>query len=208
MTITNFYATLRSENVISGGSQASTETATGMATFTLTEFAGDPGATTLSYNITLSFLDLDGGQTVGDLGDNVTAIHIHNLNLLANGSPNIAGDTAGTRHVLNIFGLPRADDDDMSSNAPAGTVSGLWDDGDLNLDPPGPTEKISDVLTELKSGELFIMVHNNEFSGGAIGGTLVPEPSAWGMGIVGLIALVTSVAFRRWSRRRSTCRTR
>ncbi len=200
MTITNFHAELRSENVISGGSQASTETAVGTATFTLTEFVGNPSATTLSYDITLNFLDLDGVQT-GASGDNVTAIHFHDLKFFANNSPNTGSDTQGTRHVLNVFGLPRQDDANMTFDVANGMVSGLWDDGDENLNPPGPSVKISDVITELKAGELFVMVHTNDFPSGAIGGAIVPEPTTWTLAVAAFAIVAVLVAGRRFSRR-------
>jgi len=81
------------------------------------------GRNTLSYDIRLTNLDLDGLQTdgPGNEGDDVTAIHLHDVTECV--MPNcIPGDTAGTLHVLNIFGIPRGgdDNDDMVFDAVAG----------------------------------------------------------------------------------------
>ena len=51
----------------------------------------DGGAASLSYEITLSGVDLDGNQTPGDANDNVTALHFHR------GSPGQPG-----RHPVHI----------------------------------------------------------------------------------------------------------
>lgn len=206
--VTQFEAILGSAGVISGGSPASTESATGLATFILTQPDGDPSATTLSYSIQLFDLDLDGTITpFPETDDNVTAIHIHNTLLLPDGSPAPSGDTAGTLHLLNIFGVPRGgdDDDDMTFNAVAGTVQGLWEDTDATpLEPMAPTLPVSssDVLTPLFAGDTFLMIHTSQFSGGAIGGfiTQVPEPSSFAVCCLTLGGCVIGARPRRRSR--------
>jgi hypothetical protein len=134
---------LTSGQVVSGGVHGSTATATGRAEFILTHNPAAPELTTLRYEIHLFDLDLDGLQTpgVGNEADDVTAIHLHDVNVCAMPSC-IPGDTAGTLHVLNIFGLPRGgdDDDDMMFDASAGLVTGLWEDSDANPGVmPAPT---------------------------------------------------------------------
>lgn len=203
--VTQYEATLNSANVISGGINSSAATSSATATFTLTKPDGNPAGTTLSYNIQLTDLDLDGTITPGSTDDNVTAIHLHNVALLANLSPNLLGDTAGTQHVLNIFGVPRGgdDDDDMVFNAAAGTVAGLWEDSDATpLEPMAPTFPISSVLSGLQNGDFFLMVHTSEYPGGAIGGfiTPVPEPSTGVLALLGMVGLF-GFAYRKRSRR-------
>lgn len=203
--VTQYEASLNSANVISGGANSSTAPSSATAIFTLTQPDGNPSATTLSYSIQLTDLDLDGSITPGSTDDNVTAIHLHNTALLANLSPNLLGDTAGTQHVLNIFGVPRGgdDDDDMVFNAAAGTVTGLWEDTDATpLEPMAPTFPISSVISGLQNGDFFLMVHTSEYPGGAIGGfiTPVPEPSTGVLAILGIAGLV-GVAYRKRSRR-------
>ncbi len=200
-TVTHFVAELSSANVIAAGVNASTDPATGMAFFTLTQPA-DPAATTLSYDIHLNGLDLDGLQTpgMGNEGDNVTAIHLHDVRQCVSPACGV-GDTAGTMHVLNIFGIPRGgDDDDMTYNPVAGTVRGLWDDADADpAQSPAPTFPISQVASDLLGGNFFLMVHDNDFPNGAIGGLLrqVPEPSSWLLVAVAMTAVAVGRRTRR-----------
>ena len=174
-----FKVSLSNTSVVQGGAVNSSSTVTGAATFVLTR--PDVGEPTLSYMIELSGADLDGAQS-SDLNDDVTAIHLHDSNVcVASGC--IAGDTAGTKHILNIFGLPREDDADMVFEATAGRVSGFWDAGDENMLSPAPSGKPGDFLNELLASppELFLMVHTRGEPAGASGGfiTLIPEPPTW-----------------------------
>ncbi len=194
-TITLFQASMESSTVRRDGNPVSTDAGTGFATFTLTEpDAGETGETTLAYEITLNGFDLDGLQTPGVTDDDVTAIHIHNLNLLPDLSPNTLGDTAGTQHVLNVFGVPRGgdDNDDMMFDAALSQVTGIWEDTDADpLLSPAPTQMISEFTDELAANELYVMIHTTAFPGGAIGGTiqLVPEPSSWLLMGIGFVLL-------------------
>ena len=175
---TMFMADLNSDNVIAAGVMGTPSTATGTGTFVLTQ-TNDPADTTLSYFIELNGVDLD-GRTPDPL-DDVNAIHLHDTNECSPASPNCRpGDTVLTQHVLNIFGIPREDDADMTFDPAALTISGLWDVGDTDLTFP-PTRDISDpaVLAVLFNEEMFLNIHTNQVGSGAIGGLLrrVPEPT-------------------------------
>ncbi len=176
-------------------------TATAVANFVLTTEAGDPAATTLSYDIQFDGLDVAPTDNA-NLFDDITAIHIHdttvcmNASLCGDGSGGqILGSTAGTRHVLNILGMPRnGDDADVQVFAADERVTGLWDVNDANTLTPAPTQSISDqaILDLLFDGKLALMVHTNLVSSGEIGGflTQVPEPSTISLvfAVVGMLA--------------------
>jgi len=200
--VTHFKADLNSTSVISGGVNASTAPSTGTAVFTLFQPEGNPSATTLSYSIQLTDLDLDGSITPSNTADNVTAIHVHNTALFANLTPNLTSDTAGTQHVFNIFGAPRGgdDDDDMVFNAAAGTVTGVWEDSDATpLEAFAPSFPISDVVSGLQNGDFFLMIHTSAFPGGAIGGFIapVPEPSTGVLAVLGVVCLAGMASRKR-----------
>ena len=186
-TITRFRAEMDESYVILGGVQGTGSNAGGYAEFTLTQ---SPTETTMSYFIQFENVDLDGTQTPDPL-DNISALHLHDITQCAPNFPQcIPGtDTAGTIHVLNIFGLPRNDDDDVVVDPVAGTISGLWDDGDAS--PPGtmaPSLPISDpdVLARLFNQEIALFVHTNAIPTAAAGGALmiVPEPTSAALGMV------------------------
>ena len=179
-----FQANLVADNVIAGGSPGSASTATGTASFVLEYDAANPSATTLSYDIQIVGADLDGSQTP-DLNDDITAIHLHDLNTCMATSC-VPGDSAGTLHTLNIFGMPRNDDADMMFFPADGRVTGLWDASDANNLMPAPSFAPEEFVDELKSGELFLMLHTREFSSGAFGGQLVPEPGSAALLLCGL----------------------
>lgn len=179
-------ATLTNADVIVGGANGSTSPLSGTARFLLTWNPDDPANTMVSYEIKLD-ADLDGTQTA-DLNDDVTAIHFHDVNVCVADSC-VPGDTAGTLHVLNTFGVPRNDDADMQFFPSAGEVTGLWDAADANTLTPAPSFAPGTVLDQILNGETFVMVHTRKFPGGAFGGFIVPEPTSlalmWlGMGVV------------------------
>ncbi len=177
-------------------------TATAVAHFVLTTEAGDPAATTLSYDIQFDGLDVAPSDNV-NLLDDITAIHIHDTTACVNaalcGDGNggkLPGSTAGTRHVLNILGMPRnGDDTDISVFAANERVTGLWDVNDANSLTPAPTHSIGDpaILDLLFDGKLALMVHTNLVGSGEIGGFLiqVPEPGMISLAFVavGLLAI-------------------
>ncbi len=179
-------------------------TATAIANFVLTTEAGDPAATTLSYDILFDGLDVAPSDSI-NLLDDITAIHIHDTTVCANSAlcgdgmgGKLPGSTAGTRHVLNILGMPRnGDDTDVQVFATDERVTGLWDFDDANTLTPAPTQSIADpaILHLLFDGKLALMVHTNLVGSGEIGGFLVqvPEPSTISL----VLAAVGWLAVRR-----------
>lgn len=200
VVITHFHADINEGNVISQGVVGTGATATGVGDFVLTQVMGDPNATTLSYAIQLTGIDLDGAQTP-DILDNVAAVHLHDVTQCSPVSPQCQpGDTALTQHVLNIYGAPRLDDGDLVVDPIAGTLNGLWDVSDTNLTFP-PTRSIADpeILNLLFSGNIHFMLHTNGFPSGAIGGQLaiVPEPASALSAAVGMAVIFGLGARRR-----------
>ncbi len=177
-------------------------TATAVADFVLTYDPGDPAATSLSYDIQFNGLDIAPSDGL-NLLDDVTAIHIHDTSVCVNAAfcgdgfgGQIPGSTAGTRHVLNIFGAPRADDADVEVFADAERVIGRWDPSDANNLTPAPTQSIADpaILDLLFAGKLALMVHTNLVGSGEIGGFLVqvPEPRATSLALAAVGILIAS----------------
>ena len=183
---TLFQALLSPEAVITGGMMpsAGTSTASGVANFVLNNLPNSPP--TLSYSIQMTGIDLDGAQTAGFPNDDITALHFHDTTQCSPATPAcIQGtDTVGTQHVLNVYGFPRLDDDDVMADPAAGTVTGIWDDTDEDLTfPPsnalsGVTSNGDAILDLLFNEQLFVNVHTNSFGLGEIGGFIrvVPEP--------------------------------
>ncbi|CAN0330814.1 unnamed protein product, partial [Ectocarpus sp. 4 AP-2014] len=145
---------------------------TGLAKFSLTEpLVGSP---TLAYDIVFQGVDFEG--TDGNPDNDVTAIHLHDTTGVDN--------SASTPHVLNIFGFPALDDDDLVVDSAGARVTGVWDDSDLSegalaSNPMANSDTLTSMFTALKSGELFVMLHTsspNALPGGAgitIGGQIV-----------------------------------
>lgn len=139
--------------------------ASGTATFSLND-----DETALTYEIDLDGVTLKPQQADRtDLSD-VTKIHIH-VGEVGNNGP----------HVLNIFGLPREDDADLTVDYTQGILSGIWDDGDaINpstgtlFDPTagGTTKLLSNFVDELKTGGLYLQVHTVEFDSPTVPGEL------------------------------------
>jgi hypothetical protein len=168
----------------------------GTAEFLLTEPDVPGRSPTLAYSIVFDGLKLDSGnQAAGD----VWGVHLHHA----------PAGSAGP-HVLNIYGLPRQDDADMTSDPLRHALQGVWDDGDENLLPMNPllpigpgnihmssSRALTDMITALKSEQIFLAVHSWGQAGEPeIGGRLrvVPEPS--------LLAILSGAALLFWQRRR------
>ena len=167
----DFIANLTGSDVVPPNSSTNTATAT-------FELINGPDGPELIYMIELDGLDLDGNQTT-DPNDDVTAIHIHI------GEPGENGP-----HRLNIFGMPRQDDDDLVLDPINNSLQGIWDDSDENLDSP-PSFALSDALDDLNAGLLYLQIHTVAFTDGEIRGQIlaVPAPGAFaaimGIGLIG-----------------------
>ena len=184
---TVFQAALNADQVVSN---PTTTSATGFATFVLND-AGDA----LSYSVQLNGLDLDPVQADRVDPNDVTKIHLHN-----------APAGAAGPHVLNIFGLPSEDDDDLSVDFDAESFTGVWDDSDA-IDPAtgelfdqsvgSTTKPLSNFIDALLAEEIYLAVHTVEVDGEvAIRGQLrqvaaIPTPTAAlaGLPLLGALAL-------------------
>lgn len=173
----DFVAELDSSQVVAG----STNSATGIATFTLSE-----DKSMLSYDIQLSddiFLSTSPASETDPAG--VDKIHLHFA----------PAGTVGP-HVLNIFGLPGEDDADFAVDFMANRITGIWDDSDATGDPNagGSSKLLSLFVDELEAGNIYLAVHTVGNGGGvAIRGQLaqVPAPAGitlLGLGLAGLMA--------------------
>lgn len=165
-----FGADLTGDQVVPGTGSA----ATGTATFELNE-----EKTALSY--TMSFQGVDLKQSDRTAPTDINKIHIHAAPVGENGP-----------HTLNIFGLPSEDDADLAVDYAANTLSGVWDDSDISdlngngVADPNDSKPLSDFITALEAGELYVQVHTNRFDSssgfpGEIRGQILPtfdEPTA------------------------------
>ncbi|MDJ0705562.1 MAG: CHRD domain-containing protein [Leptolyngbyaceae cyanobacterium MO_188.B28] len=170
MAASFFRANLEGSQVV----PATPSNAGGFATFTLNE-----DQTRLEY-----FIQLDGLTLKSDILDrtqpqDVNKIHLH-----------VAPPGVNGPHVLNIFGLPSEDDNDLVVDFAAGSLSGIWDDNDVvdlngngQLDP-NETKPLTSFLEELRAGQLYVQVHTVAFDTptgfpGELRGQIsaVPEPS-------------------------------
>ena len=117
--------------------------------------------TALSYDITLTGLDIDGLQTPADPNDNASRFHIHAAPAGANGGI--------------VFGMkdPNHDTDDLVINPVTGRITGVWDGTEGN----GTT--LAAQLPNLLANGLYFNVHTPDHAGGEIRGQIivVPEPA-------------------------------
>lgn len=180
-----FRARLDASQVVGGSSS----TAFGIATFVL-----DTAEQNLSYELRLNGLDLIENPADRTTGTSVDKIHLHNAS---------AGGTGP--HLLNIFGIPSEDDDQLIVDFAAEQLTGNWDDSDAFDDQgmlfdqfnPGTTKLFSNFVDDLKDGQIYIAVHSIGQGGGvAIRGQIlaVPEP-ATAVVVFNLMAICTT--FRR-----------
>ena len=208
----SFRAELRRANVIPAPTGTTPANVLGEAEFTLFEPASnETGEPELTYSITLKNIDShlyrDGATAETPTSfDDLLHIHVHHAPAGSN--------TAGTPHVLNILGAPltlvgddREDDLVIESYDPltmTTRITGRWDAADVlqtaGFLMEGPkTKPLANFLTQLKAGQLFMMVHTIGDGIGAIGGHLVavPEPSAFALLLFGQGMLVCRRRFSR-----------
>ncbi|MFC5049707.1 CHRD domain-containing protein [Rubritalea spongiae] len=152
----------------------SASTASGTAYFTLT--TGGANGPKLSYTISLNaglYFDTTIPRASSTGPDElVRAVHIH---FGATGTNSI--------HALNIYGVPREDDAELTVSL--NNLSGIWDDSDENFGADGVREMgdsvaLSDAITALQNGELYVQVHTFAYRQGELRGQIiaVPEPSS------------------------------
>lgn len=112
----------------------------------------------LKYKIQIVGMDLvdDDGNLLNDVGKS----HFHKAAKFVEGNRD---NPMGPMHILNIFGQPGMDDDNLVIKPVQGILRGIWDDGD-EMDRPGDNDdtfKITDdfVQESLCKNEVFLMVH-------------------------------------------------
>ena len=132
--------------------------ATGFAELTLEE-----NGNAVDYFLQLNGLDLKANPANRTEPDDVTKAHLHSAEPGTNG-----------QHVLNIFGEPSQDDDDLKVDFQNDRLRGSWEDSDainpetgepFNQESEETTKFLSDFQDELLEGELYAAVHTNEFPG-------------------------------------------
>ena len=166
-----FQATLTPGAVVfdDASDDPSASTASGIATFTLTTDGID--GPQLSYTLDLNGLTFDtelprasstGADTL------VRAVHFH-------------FGAAGTNgiHALNVYGVPREDDDQLSVST--NSLSGNYDDTDQNFGTDGTRDAsdsiaLTEALTDLQNGDVYIQVHTFAYRDGELRGQIVPVP--------------------------------
>jgi uncharacterized protein (TIGR03118 family) len=117
--------------------------------------------TAMTFNATISNIDVTGAQTA-DTNDNLIAAHIH---AGASVGPGVNGPV-----VWGFFGSPFNDNNpNDAKNTPTaggvgGTFSGKWDP------PEGNGTTLAAQLTNLRTGHAYINFHTNQFTGGEIRG--------------------------------------
>lgn len=189
-----FVANLTPEQVLpknGAPSPAGVSTARGIAVLTLEIDGPSPS---IDYRIDFTGLNL--------LTD-ITGIHIHFGNPLGNSrTRHLDPDQINGPHALNIFGMPRADDLDMVVAPDGFSLSGRWDNSDVNFGPdgiydPGDSLALGEAVLEVLEGETYIQVHTLDYplpDTGELRGQIVrvPEPSScW------IVALSLGLVFRR-----------
>jgi hypothetical protein len=109
----------------------------------------------LLYEVKISGMQLI--DTDDDLQDDVSGIHIH-----FNNTDDFDNPTGP--HRLNIFGEPGFDDNNSNIDPIDQTVSGIWDDGDENMNhgEPDNSYTLSNQLQNLCDGKIFYAVHGTE----------------------------------------------
>ncbi|MEM7771237.1 MAG: CHRD domain-containing protein [Cyanobacteria bacterium P01_A01_bin.37] len=128
--------------------------------------------TALNYLIDLDGLSLKPVQSNRTQLQDVDKIHFH-----------YGATGTNSFHALNVFGLPREDDADLSVNYETGVLQGRWDGSDAvdpstgklwDINPMLDTKLLSDSLDELLAGEIYIQVHTIGNGSGEVRGQILP----------------------------------
>ena len=157
MAATMFTATL------SGDQEAPVveSTASGTATLTLSD-----DETSLTINMRVFGLDIDGTLTPNNPDDDVTISHIHAAPVGVSGTV-----------VFGFIG-PNSDlDGDLviTPEVDGFSLFGVWDGSE------GNNTNLAQQLDNLKNGNLYLNVHSEIHRSGEIRGQIIPEPASLAM---------------------------
>ena len=156
--------------------------------------------TALTMTMTINGLDF-GGLTAADPADDQTAdINDDLRNAHIHASPTVTATTNGGV-VWGFIGAPFNDNNPMdvvvtpfAAPGVGGTVTAKWDA------PEGQGTTLAAQIDNLLNNRAYVNFHTQQFGGGEIRGTIVPEPSSFAL--AGM-AVVAGLAVRHWRRRRA-----
>jgi serralysin len=160
------------------------EGSSGIGTFFL-----DDSALSLSYDIKLTGLDIDGNQTPGNANDNVTRTHFHTAAFGINGGI-VFGQIDPSASLRN-------DLDDLVVDPIASTIKGVWDNAEGNGTTLAAQLVNFKTLDAQNRSLIYFNVHTADHGGGEIRGqlVLVPEPAT--VTLISLAALALGGLNRR-----------
>jgi hypothetical protein len=154
------------------------EGSSGFGVFTL-----NAAQTQLTYDVTLTGLDIDGNQTPANPNDNVTRAHFHRAPAGSNG-----GIVYG---IIDASATLRNDiaPNDLVVNAVTGRITGKWDLGE-GANNNGTTTLATELPFLLSEG-LYFNIHTSDHAGGEIRGQVrfVPEPASLTLLLLGATPL-------------------
>ena len=103
--------------------------------------------------------------------------------------------------MWGFIGAPFNDNNPMdvvvtpfAAPAVGGTVTAKWDA------PEGNNTTLAAQIDNLLNNRAYVNFHTQQFGGGEIRGTIVPEPSSF---VLAGMAVVAGLAIRHWRRRRA-----
>lgn len=156
------------------------EGSSGVGTFVLND-----DQTQLSYDVTLTGLDIDGLQTPGNPNDNVTRVHFHAAPPGSNGGI-VYGIIDASPTLLNDN-----NPNDLVVNPVTGRMTGVWNA------PEGNGTTLTAQLPTLLAGGLYFNVHTTDHAGGEIRGQVLPIPEPATAVLTALAAASVVVSRRR-----------
>jgi hypothetical protein len=158
------------------------EGSSGFGTFVLND-----AQTTLTYDVTLTGLDLDGLQTPANPNDNVTRVHFHAAPAGVNGGI-VYGIIDGSATLRNDN-----NPNDLVVNPATGRITGVWNA------PEGNGTTLAAQIGTLLANGLYFNIHTSDHGGGEIRGQVlvVPEPATAALAAV---AALGAVVWRRRAR--------